>query len=100
MNLYIRKRATVSMQKVAGWIDEQNTHGAGDRWLEQSIEELKEFAKSQVLLSICKDPNLAKFGYRCFTHRNKWVVAYKINGNKFVIYRFLYGPFLSHQSKL
>ena len=89
-------RASNSLSKIADWIEKKNTVGAGDRWLKGTMQELVHLAHIEVKQAICKDPSLAKFEYRCFTHKDKWVVAYKIKGNKFVVYRFIYGPWLDY----
>ena len=96
MNLVVRKRARNSLIKVADWVEEQNTPGAGRRWLEAAISEFSRLTVANVNHAICKDPKLAKFRYRCFTHNDKWVVAYKIKGNQFIVYRFIYGPWLAY----
>ncbi len=96
MNLVMRKRALNALAKVADWIDNKNTVGAGNRWVKDTYEELSHLASIKVKHAICKDPSLAKYEYRCFTHKDKWVVAYKIKGQKFIVYRFIYGPWLDY----
>jgi len=79
MNLVMRKRALNALAKV-----------------KDTYEELSHLASIKVKHAICKDPSLAKYEYRCFTHKDKWVVAYKIKGQKFIVYRFIYGPWLDY----
>jgi len=97
MNLEIKKRALNTLVCIVDWIESQNTAGAGDRWLEKAIEELKDIAAHKVNHLICKDPRLARYQYRCFTYNDKWIVAYKIERNQFVVYRFIYGPWLDYR---
>jgi len=96
MNLAFRKRALNTIARIANWVEAQNTKGAGDRWVRKIRLELTSVAASNVNHAICKDPKLARFRYRCFTHNDKWVVAYKIKGNQFIVYRFIYGPWLAY----
>jgi hypothetical protein len=96
MNLKLRKRALNTLADIVDWIEEQNTPGAGDRWLVKTFAELNSVAASHVNHAICKEPKLARFKYRCFTYKDKWVVAYKIESNRFVVYRFVYGPWLDY----
>jgi hypothetical protein len=97
MILEVKKRALNTMASISDWIGDQNTEGAGDRWLEKAIEELKGIAASEVKHAICKDPRLARYQYRCFTYNDKWVVAYRIERNRFIVYRFIYGPWLDYR---
>ena len=61
MNLVGKKRARNSLVKVANWVEEQNTPGAGRRWLETAMSEFTRLSKINVNHAICKDPKLAKF---------------------------------------
>jgi hypothetical protein len=96
MKLVMRKRALNSLAKVADWIDDKNTIGAGNRLVTDTYKELDHLASIKVKQAICKDPKLAKFEYRCFTHKDRWIVAYKILKDEFVVYRFIYGPWLDY----
>ena len=96
MNVQVNKRASNAIRKVAQWVNKKNTEGAGERWFENLVKELEHLAVIKVKQSVCKDPSLARYKYRCFTHKDKWVVAYKIKGNKFIVYRFIYGPWLDY----
>ncbi len=96
MTLEIKKRPANTLAAVTDWIEQQNTTGAGDRWLEKAVEELTQIAANKAIYAICKDPRLARYEYRCFTYKANWVVAYKIERNRFVVYRFIYGPWLDY----
>ncbi|MCW3127404.1 MAG: hypothetical protein JWO03_3062 [Bacteroidetes bacterium] len=100
MILEIKKRASNSLKKIADWIDDKNTEGAGDRWLESCHEGLGRLADIKVNFPLCKDPSLARYNYRCFTYKDKWIVAYKIIDDKFIVYRFIYGPWLAYQTTI
>ena len=94
MRLEIRKTAANTIAATKNWIDEQNTEGAGDRWVDRLFEDLNKRAKSGVRHAICKNESLAKRHYSCFTYNGKWVVAYKIENGAFIVCRFIVGSML------
>jgi hypothetical protein len=96
MTLEYRKRAYNSIRKLANWVEKENTEGAGERWFQNLRNQLNHLAAIKVRHAICKDPSLAKYKYRCFTHKDKWIVAYKVKGDQFIVYRFIYGPWLDY----
>jgi len=96
MTVQYNKRAYNAMRKVARWVESENTEGAGTRWYDNLRKEIDHWASIKVKQAICKDPKLAKFEYRCFTHKDRWIVAYKILKDEFVVYRFIYGPWLDY----
>lgn len=91
MLLVIRELARRQMTRTAKWVEEENTEGAGDRWIAKLQQTLTQKAKTGAKHAICKSKGLSRYGHRCFTYNEKWVVAYKINGDKFVVYRFVLG---------
>lgn len=95
MNLVIRKNAANAIADTAAWVNVINTDGAGDRWFSRIIEMLQSAARSGVQHAICQNEALARRGYRCFTYREKWVVAYQIKGDDFIVYRFILGSKLA-----
>ena len=91
MKVVIRKRAQNSLKKLAGWKASQQYMDTGMKWLNEFEETIEHMAKTGVKYAICKDELLAKYQYRCFTYKEKWVVAYKITATKITIYRFILG---------
>jgi plasmid stabilization system protein ParE len=91
MNLIIRKLAQSQISKVVKYVEEENTEGAGDRWLQKLRATFDQIAQTEVKYSICKNEHLSKQNFRCFTYNDKWVVAYKITDGKFIICRFIWG---------
>jgi len=96
MKVHYNKRAYNAMRKTARWVERENTDGAGERWYGNLRKEIDHLAAIKVQHAICRDPSLARYKYRCFTHKDKWVVAYKIEHSQFVVYRFIYGPWLDY----
>ena len=91
MKLVVRKSVGNTLADLADWIDEQNTIGAGDRWLKQFYAYLENIGKINLKYAICKDESLARYEYLCFTYNKKWVVAYKITAHKLTVFRFILG---------
>jgi hypothetical protein len=96
MKVEVKKRANNSFTKLLHWIETQNTTHAAQKWSDEFYDYLEHLASIKVNYTICKDPKLAKYQYRCFTYKDKWIVAYKVIGDKFIVYRFLYGPWLTY----
>jgi nicotinamide mononucleotide adenylyltransferase len=94
MRLEIRKIAANTIAATKNWIDNQNTVGAGDRWVAKLFEDLNKRAKSGVKHAICKNETLSKRHYSCFTYNDKWIVAYKIKDETFIVHRFIVGSML------
>lgn len=94
MRLIIRKRASQSIAKTGAWVEKRNTDESGQRWINKVYATLEDQARLGVKQAICKDKNLAKRKYHCFTYNDKWIVAYRIKGNDFIVYRFIFGPYL------
>jgi hypothetical protein len=92
MTLVIRRRAAKEMQETADWVERENTKGAGDRWLDKVVSDFLQRAKSDVKHAICRNEKLALRKYHCFTYNARWVVAYRIEGDNFIIHRFIYAP--------
>jgi hypothetical protein len=91
MKLVVKKRAGNTLSDFADWVDEQNTVGAGDRWLNQFYDHMGHIGKIGLKYAICKDEHLQNYEYRCFTYNEKWIVAYKITIAKIIVYRFILG---------
>ncbi len=89
MKLVIQRRALKAMLSVAKWVEDQNTEGAGDRWLDTAMDEFKRRAKAGAKHVICNNQSLARLGHRCFMYGN-WMIAYKIENNQFIVSRFIW----------
>ena len=90
MKLILRKRAFKAILAVAKWVDDQNTAGAGDRWLQKVFQEFNRQSKAGVRHAVCKNELLTKYKYLCFVFNNNWTVAYRIYRNQFIVCRFIW----------
>ena len=91
MKLVITVTAKKSLERIAKYIEDQNTEGAGDRWLDALMGQLIHISEISVKHAICRYPPFARKNLRCFTYNKKWVIAYKIYRNRFIIQRFVLG---------
>ena len=91
MDIVIKLRAMNAMEKVAAYVEETNTSGSGNRWLDKVKTEIYTLAKSKAKLALCKNPSRARVYYRCYTY-NDWIIAYRISETKFEVCRFIWGP--------
>ena len=68
MKVVVRESAGKAIAQLADWIDEQNTIGAGDRWLYEFYDHLERIGRTGLKYAICKNESLAAYEYRCFTY--------------------------------
>ena len=94
MNVSFSDVAYAKIIDVAEFIDDINTPGAGERWINKTIEFVEEYAKlNYVHWPLCRNRYLAAMEYSCLIYKN-WVVAFKIERGKFMVYDFIYGTLL------
>ena len=91
MNLVVKELASRSIARTGVWIESENTAGSGIRWIRKVYETLEGNAQAGVKYALCKNTKLAALKYHCFTYNDKWVVAYRMIGDNFVVYRFIFG---------
>jgi plasmid stabilization system protein ParE len=96
VRVVIKKRALNSLISLVNWIESQNTIGAGDKWQEDFFSTIENLARLKLEFTVCKSPDLAKWGYHCFTFKKKYIVAFKVNKEKFTVYRLILGSRLNY----
>ena len=95
MKLVIKKRAFKALLAVAKWVEDQNTPGAGDRWLQKTFTEFYRHSNAGVRHAPCMHELLMQRKYLCFPLNDNWTVAYRIYRNDFIICRFIWSAKLS-----
>ena len=93
MKLLIRPKALKSLEKIAFYVESINTKGSGDQFLVKFLNSMQQYALEGVTFQSCKHFSLSSKGYSCVFHE-QWVIAFKIQGNQFIIYRIVWGPSL------
>lgn len=93
MEIEIKAKALKTLDEIANNLEELNTEGAGSRWLDKFLQRMQAYAKPNVIYAICKNKMLAKKRYSCITLK-RWVVAFKIVKNRFIIYEIIHGSLL------
>ena len=94
MKLVVKLRAAATIGKIGRWVEEQNTDGSGERWVNKVYDYFEDIARVGLKLTLCKNEDLARQNFSCFTYNSKWVIAYRIKGDELIIYRFIWGAFL------
>jgi hypothetical protein len=94
MNVSFSDAAFEKMMDIAEFIDDINTPGAGERWIEKLVKFIEDYAKlNHVEWSLCQNKNLAEKLYSCLIYKN-WVIAFRIEQDRFKVYDFVYGSLL------
>ncbi len=93
MGIIIRKKALQVLENIAEHVEELNTAGAGDRWLDKFFSRIKTFALPHVSYPICNNKKLASRKYSCIRYKN-WVIAFKMVKGNMVIYEIVHGSLL------
>lgn len=94
MKVSFSDAAFEKMMDVAEFVDNTNTSGAGDRWIERMVEFIENHARlKHIQWPLCRNKDLAVKFYSCLIYKN-WVIAFKIEANTFKVYDFIYGSLL------
>ncbi|MCW3125342.1 MAG: hypothetical protein JWO03_1000 [Bacteroidetes bacterium] len=94
MNVLFSDIASEKMLDIAEFIDNINSPGAGDRWIEKFVDYIAEYARlNHVQWPLCRNKNLEAKSYSCLIYKN-WVIAFKIEENEFRVYDLIYGSLL------
>jgi len=93
MEIIIRRKAMKTLESIAEYVEELNTSGAGDRWLDRFFNRISSFAHPNVQYPLCRNNRLALNGYSCL-HYKSWIIAFKIQKNRFIIFEIIHGSLL------
>ncbi len=88
----IRPRAERVIQAVANFIEEKNTPGSSDKWVNQLAEYILSYAYTNTSYPLCQNKHLAERKYSCITFKKKWVIVFRQTKTKFEVYQIIYGP--------
>jgi len=93
MEVFYTKRAIQAIDVIVDFVESKNTLGSGNRFALKFEESIKEYAINNTAYAKCKHLALQKLGYSCISI-SKWVVAFKIKNNQFIVYRIIWGALL------
>jgi hypothetical protein len=94
MKVVFRPNAEIVLDEVADFIDGLNVEGAGALWAERFIAHIYTYALPNVTYSLCRDQDFAAAGLSCISY-NDWIIAFKIQGNLFVVHEIVRGNILT-----
>jgi plasmid stabilization system protein ParE len=90
--IIIRPRAENVIQSVANFIEEKNTPGSSNKWVNEIAAFIFSHANSGASYALCSNEELARRNYSCLTFKKKWVIVFKQTKNVFEVYHIIYGP--------
>lgn len=93
MTVFYDEEARSTLYEISDFIDSINMEGAGYRWLAKFEAWLEQYAKSNVTYALCRDEYLASLDLSCINF-NDWIIAFKIEGELFVVYKIIRGSIL------
>ncbi len=93
MDVFFTKKAKQAIDVIADFVESKNTPGSGNKFALKFEQAIKQFAIDNTTYAKCNHNLLRVLGYSCITI-SKWVVAFKIKDNKFIIYRIILGSLL------
>lgn len=94
MKIIISERALDAIDAVSKFVESKNTKGSGARYAMRLKAAIKSLAIPNVQYSICHHHKFAAQGYSC-SQFNDWVIVFKIDNNKLVIFEIVHGSLLA-----
>ena len=88
MEVFFTKKAKQAIDIIADFVESKNTIGSGNKFALKFEQAMKQFAIDNTTYAKCNHKSLRKLDYSCITI-SKWVIAFKIKENKFIIYRII-----------
>jgi hypothetical protein len=93
MEVFFTKRAKQALEGIIDFVESKNTPESGNKFALKFEHAIKQFAIANVTYVKCNHISLNNLGYSCITI-SKWIIAFKIKDNKFIIYRIIWGALL------
>lgn len=93
MKIAFKPAAAKALYAIADFVESKNTPGSGKRYALKFRKAVEQFAQPNVKYTLCNDKLLALLGYSCRNY-NDWIIAFKIENNRFVIYEIILGSTL------
>lgn len=90
MEIVIKAKALKTLSGVADYLDSINTIGSGSRWLDRFVTRIEAYARPNIQYPLCRHIRLVHRRLSCITYKN-WVIAFKIQQGKVVIYEVIFG---------
>ena len=79
---------------IAEFVDDINTSGACERWLDRIFDFIEDYANVRhVEWPLCRNKNLAALSDSRLIYKN-WVIAFRIEEKTFRVYDFIQGSLL------
>ena len=95
MTIEIKQPAMQALEEIANWVEERNSLGSGERYLEKFYLFIQSYAVSAEKVPLCKFPEFKAAKLKCIFFGD-WVISFKIIDKKFVIYTVVHGSWLNY----
>ncbi len=93
MEVFYTSKSQKSILLIVKFVESKNTKNSGKRFALKLESFIKKYAMEKVEYALCYNEVLSSLGYSCIVFNN-WVIAFKIKGNKFIVYRIIWGGLL------
>lgn len=93
--LEIAKEAWSTLNELAEFVESKNSFGAGNRYLNAFLIKIKNALKSHAEYAVCKYPEFAKLGLKCFIIKD-WVIAYQASKDTIIVKTIIHGTMLNY----
>lgn len=90
MKLVFTAEAENALFEIAQWVEQRNTPGSGERFINKFIDRIADYARPNVLYAVCKNKTLAEFNLSCISI-DDWVIAFTVTKKEFIVQYILYG---------
>ncbi len=94
MTVVFKPDARIVVLEIIDFIDSINTPGAGFFWEDRLVSYLRSYALPNVTYALCNNEYLASLSLSCINF-NDWIIAFKIEGELFVVYKIIRGSILA-----
>jgi len=88
MRIIIKPPAQKTIQRIAEYVEDLNTEGAGAIWAEKFILQFSKYAQP-IKYALCRHKFWANKKYHCVAVKN-WIIIFKIEDDIFYVYRIIH----------
>jgi plasmid stabilization system protein ParE len=96
MQVELRKRPEVIISQLVDYITEEGSPQNATNYYLKIVSFLESLSKPYPTYPVCKYPAWAKRKWRCAVFDKKYVVAFRVEKNKIIVFKFLHGSILSY----
>lgn len=88
MRIIFKPRAQKTIYRIAEYVEDLNTEGAGGIWAEKFILQISKYAQP-IKYALCRHKFWASKNFHCVAVKN-WIIIFKIEDDIFYVYRIIH----------